>query len=112
MLSSAAFPDRFTLARKMSVNDILQTLSDEGGKSDDYLLDFAVKIEPIITKHFADLRATYEKLVELVVRQEKYITVLNRCDSIRTADENVNRKLLNDLRNDPLVQSAIERSKG
>ena len=68
-------------------------------------------IANLLWSEYADLRATYEKLVELVVRQDRYITVLNRCDSIRSADENVNRKLLNDLRNDPLVQSAIERSK-
>lgn len=118
MLSSAAFPDRFTLARKMSVNDILQTLSDEGGKSDDYLLDFAVKIEPIIAKHHADLRATYDAILQLAVATREMFALqpmaydanesgwLTYCEDKAALELRVDAKLA-----DPLVQAAIERSK-
>jgi hypothetical protein len=61
-----------------------------------------------IAKHYTDLRSTYDKLVELVQRQQKYITVLNRCDTIRSADELVNMKLLNDLLAHPLVVEAMK----
>lgn len=108
MLSSAAFPDRFTLARKMSVNDILQTLSDEGGKSDDYLLDFAVKIEPIIAKHFADLRATYDALAELAVHLERAMNDKSDTPDGTAYEIRECRRLLSA----PLVVAAIERSKG
>lgn len=118
MLSSAAFPDRFTLARKMSVNDILQTLSDEGGKSDDYLLDFAVKIEPIIAKHYAEIEAVHKKLCELAVIVPQILEMnMQMAEQLYGRDEEGGIPIPQivsvaySIVDDPQVKAAMERSK-
>lgn len=88
--------------------NLVQSYIDEVLQVDETRFD-ELKIE--IAKHFSDLRATYELLIELAIRHKKYIEVLNRCDHVRSADENVNSHLLEKLLTNPLVQAAIERSK-
>lgn len=56
----------------------------------------------IITKHHADLRATYEVLVELAIVTKAHIR----------EGGNYGIFVVEELLNDPLIQSAIERSKG
>lgn len=76
-------------------------------------------IQDTITKHFADLRATYDLLLELVkmqnaqrIHRESFMPFQNHVDSNKHKTGVAINARLADLYANPLVQVAIERSRG
>lgn len=94
---------------------------DEAARNaaEDYFDNESQDLILIITKHHADLKATYEKLVELaVLRNQRMILAQAYMTADKFAEMNassqgfhLNAKIVA-LETDPLVVAAIERRKG